>query len=299
MSVVNNKNGIIIKSIGGIYSVDALDGIYECKARGIFRKKNIAPCCGDRVVIVAESNDWVIDEIRQRANHLIRPPLSNLDQLVFVVSTCEPHPNYLLLDKFIAICRYKNITPVIVITKTDLNDFDDIINIYKNADVNINVVNNITGEGTEKVLALLKDKISAFTGNSGVGKSTLLNHIFPELDIKTADVSKKLGRGKHTTRHVELYKLTEGGYVADTPGFSTFETNKYDIILKENLASCFTEFDSVTQKCKYDDCSHTKENGCGIIEAVKAGKISKSRYDSYVAMYEEAKQIKEWEIKGN
>lgn len=291
------KNGIIIKSIGGIYTVDALDTIIDVKPRGIFRKKNIAPCCGDRVTLTNDAGDFVIEKIEKRVNHIIRPPLSNIDQLVFVVSTSSPHPNFLLLDKFIAICRYKNIVPIIVITKIDLSGVEEIQDIYKNTDVRIFVVNNITGEGSREVAGLLKDKISAFTGNTGVGKTTLLNHILPHVFLKTGEISKKLGRGKHTTRHVELYKLDNGGYVADTPGFSTFETNKYHIILKEELANCFDEFDDYKDKCKFADCSHTREKGCAVIKAVDDGLISKSRFESYVTMYEEAKQIKEWEIK--
>lgn len=290
-------SAIIIKSIGGIYTVDAPEGVFECKARGIFRKENISPCCGDRVEVLCEDeNSFVITKISDRRNHLIRPPLSNLDQLIFVVSTCEPDPNYLLLDKFISVCVYKNITPVIVMTKIDKSFIDGVSDIYEKAGIKVLFVNNVTGEGCSAVRELLNGKLSAFTGNSGVGKSTLLNNIFPQLSLATNEISKSLGRGKHTTRHVELYKLSDGGYVADTPGFSTFETNKYDIILKEDLADCFSEFSEFTGKCRFPDCSHTKEKGCAVIEAVNKGLISKSRHNSYVEMYEEAKNIKEWEF---
>lgn len=290
-------SGIIIKSIGGIYTVDAPEGVFECKARGIFRKNNISPCCGDNVDVLCEDeNSNVITAINSRRNHIIRPPLSNLDQLIFVVSTCEPDPNYLLLDKFIAVCVYENITPVIVMTKIDKSFVEDALHIYSKADIKVLFVNNMNGEGCDDVRCILNGKISAFTGNSGVGKSTLLNNIFPDLSLATNEISKSLGRGKHTTRHVELYKLPDGGYVADTPGFSTFETNKYDIIRKEELADCFTEFSEYTPHCRFPDCSHTKEKGCAVIEAVNNGDISKSRHDSYVEMYEEAKNIKEWEI---
>ncbi len=293
----NQKTGIIIKVIGGIYFVEAPDGVFECKARGIFRKNNISPVCGDLVMVECEDNNsYVITSISDRKNVIIRPPLANLDQLVFVVSTCKPVPNMLLLDKFIAICEYKNITPLIVITKTDLNSFEDITRIYEKTNIRLLLVNNITGEGCDKVLSELYGKVSAFTGNTGVGKSTLMNNILPHLELKTDEISKKLGRGKHTTRHVELFKLEEGGYIADTPGFSSFETQKYDIILKEDLADCFIEFKEYADKCRFKDCSHTKEKGCAVIEAVKNGLISASRHDSYVQMYEEAKQIKEWEI---
>jgi len=290
------KKGIIIKAIGGIYFVEAPDGIFECVARGIFRKREISPCCGDNVKIeVAEDNSGIIVEIFERKNALIRPPLANLDQLVFVISTCEPSPNLTILDKFIAISEYKNIKPIIAITKIDLENIDEIVDIYRKAGITVFLADNITGEGSENIAQILQGKISAFTGNTGVGKSSLLNSILPELFLKTNEISKKLGRGKHTTRHVELFKLKNGGYVADTPGFSTLETNKYDIILKEDIANCFCEFKDFTNKCKFQDCSHTKEKGCAVIEAVKNGTISQSRHNSYIQMYEQARQIKEWE----
>ena len=292
------KNGTIIKAIGGIYVVEAPDGIYECKARGIFRKQEIAPCCGDHVEIeIEEDNSGLITKINDRNNYLIRPPLANLDQIIFVISTCEPTPNLTILDKFIAISEYKDITPIIVITKVDLENISPIIDIYKNAGISVFLVDNLTGEGSDEVKEILRGKISAFTGNSGVGKSSLLNNILPNLDIKTNEISKKLGRGKHTTCHVELYKLDNGGYVADTPGFSTLETIQYDTILKQDLALCFIEFREFLNKCKFQDCSHTIEKGCAIIKAVEDGIISSSRHNNYILMYNEAKQIKAWELK--
>lgn len=296
--LINEKTGIITKAIGGLYFVETPDGVFECSARGIFRKKNITPSCGDKVKIESEDNKhYVISEIFERKNYLVRPPLANLDQIIFVVSTCEPTPNLLLLDKFIAICEYKKIKPIIVITKIDLKTYNEIVEIYQSAGITVYNVNNITGEGCDKILAELSGKVSAFTGNSGVGKSTLLNNILPELKLETNEISKKLGRGKHTTRHVQLFKLDKGGYVADTPGFSTLETQKYDIISKEELVSCFVEFNDYVNDCRFQDCSHTKEKGCAVIEAVNNGLIKKSRHESYLEMYEEAKQIKEWELK--
>ncbi len=292
------NEGIIIKSIGGIYFVDTPEGVFECKARGIFRKKNIAPCCGDNVVLEKISNEeFVIDKVLERKNYLIRPPLANLDQIVFVVSSCRPQPNFYILDKFIAVCVYKGIIPQIVITKVDLDLGKQIQDVYKKAGINVICVDNNTSDGVDEVTEILKGKFSAFTGNSGVGKSTLLNNILPSLNLPTNQISDKLGRGKHTTRHVEMYKLNCGGYVADTPGFSTMETNKYDIIFKENIEDCFVEFNEYLGKCKFHDCSHTKEKGCKILEAVENGDISKSRHDSYVQMFDEAKKIKEWELR--
>lgn len=294
----SNMNGIITKAIGGFYTVEAPEGIYECKARGIFRKRNVSPVCGDNVKISVEKDGTgIIEEIKDRKSVLIRPPLANLDVIVFVSSTCEPKPNLLLLDKFIAIAVYKKIKPVVVFTKIDKCSCKELTEIYRQVGIDVFEVNNSTGEGSMDVKKVLEGKLSAFTGNTGVGKSSLLNNLFPELSLATGEISRKLGRGKHTTRHVELYKLENGGYIADTPGFSSFDTNRYDIIFKDKLADCFVEFSEFSDKCKFQNCSHTKEKGCAVIEAVNEGKIPKSRHESYVEMYEQAKQLKEWEYK--
>ncbi len=289
----NCKNGIIIKAVGGLYTIESLDGIYECKARGIFRKHNISPVVGDNVSF---TDELVINNIESRKNFIVRPPLANLDQLVFVISTCKPSPNLTLLDKFIAVAEYKNITPVVVITKTDLDNFDNVMNIYSNIGIKSIPVDYSNSNTVKAVEDMLKDKISAFTGNTGAGKSTLLNAVDNTLNIPTGEISEKLGRGRHTTRYSCLYKLKNGGYIADTAGFSTFETNKYDIIRKEELALCFREFAEYSGNCKFKDCSHTSEKGCAVLEAVLMGKISDSRHSSYSEMYEEAKLLKEWEL---
>ena len=287
------KSGIITKCVGGLYTVESPDGLYECKARGVFRNKGISPCAGDRVTL----ENGVIAEICERKNSIIRPPLANLDQLIFVVSTCSPAPNYLILDKFIAIAEYKGITPIVVITKTDLGESAEIHRIYSSIGIEVIDIDYDDPETVDSVRRLLSGKISAFTGNSGAGKSTLLNAVDSTLNIPTGEISKKLGRGRHTTRHAELYKLAEGGYIADTPGFSTFDTNRYDIIRKEELAGCFREMGKYEGQCRFSDCAHICEKGCAVLEAVEAGEICLSRHESYKAMYEEAKQIKEWELK--
>ena len=280
--------------------MEASDGVYECKARGLFRKKGISPNCGDYVKISAENaSKGVIEEILPRRSQIIRPPLSNLDVLVFVSSVCEPRPNLLLLDEFIAIAEFKKIIPVVVFTKIDKQDSSELAKLYRDAGLTVFEVNNLTGEGSEEVKAFLEGKLSAFTGNTGVGKSSLMNRIFPELKLETNEISEKLGRGKHTTRHVQLYKLEKGGYIADTPGFSSFDTNRYDIIYKDELADCFCEFRQYLGKCRFPNCSHTKEKGCAVIEAVNEGKIARSRHESYINMYEQAKQLKEWEHKND
>ena len=291
-----SDNGLIIKSIGGLYNVKTSFGVLECKARGIFRKKNISPCVGDNVKIeeIVE-NTGMISEIYERKNSIIRPPLANLDCIVFVISTCEPVPNLTLLDKFIAIAEYKKIQCIIAVTKRDIIEDGSFDDIYKNSGAELFEIDYENPKSYQRLYDRLKGTISAFTGNTGVGKSTLLNHLCGG-NIKTGEISRKLGRGKHTTRHVELYELQNGGYIADTPGFSTFDTNRYDIIMKEQLADCFREFEPYIGKCRFQDCAHLKEKGCAVTEAVSIGDIPKSRYESYAEMYEEAKNIKEWEI---
>ncbi len=285
--------------MGGSFRVASDGEEYICKARGVFRNKEITPICGDNVKFVIDDNsDGIITEISERKNEIIRPPLANLDQIVFVISTCEPVPNILLLDKFLAVAVYKNIKPIIVFTKTDKQPADKYVEIYKDIFPTL-CVDNVTGEGVDKVCELLSGKFSAFTGNSGAGKSTLLNNICPDLMLETNEISKKLGRGKHTTRRVDIYKLNNGGYVADTPGFSTFNTQMYDVILKEDIVYCFPEFEEHIGSCRFQDCSHTKEKGCHVLEAVKNKTISESRHSSYCQMYREASLIKPWETKNN
>ncbi len=291
-----NKEGLITKLIGGIYYVEASDVVYECKAKGAFRKGNLSPVCGDKVEIqINEGDTSVITKVFDRKSFIIRPQLANLDYLVLVNSVCEPSPNLLLIDKFIAIAEYKGIEPVVVFTKIDKKSERELVSIYDKVGVKVFSVDNTTGKGSEGLKKLLAGKLSAFTGNTGVGKSSLLNNLFPGLNLDTGEVSRKLGRGRHTTRCVELFKLDDGGYIADTPGFSSFDTNKYDIIFKDELASCFREFDDFIGKCKFQDCYHISEPGCAVIDAVNSGIISKSRHESYINMFEEAKSLKEWE----
>lgn len=284
------QQGRILSCVGGLYTVESSSGISACKARGVFRKQGVTPYAGDMVIF----SDGVIQEILPRKNSIIRPPLANLDQILFVVSMCKPVPNYQLLDKFIAVARFKGIAPVLVLTKVDLESDEEIRRVYEGAELPILSVDYEKAETIDAVTALLAGKISAFTGNSGVGKSTLLNHIAPDLQLSVGEVSEKLGRGRHTTRQATLYPIL-GGYIADTPGFSTFETEQYAVIRKEELAGCFPEFTPYSGRCRFADCAHICEKGCAVLDAVKSGQLEKSRHASYTVMYEEAKQRKEWE----
>ncbi len=245
-------------------------------------------------VVTEDNTDPVIAEIYERKNHLIRPPLANLDGIVFVNSSVEPVPNRFVLDKLVAIADSKDIEPLVVFTKIDLRDVDDIIDVYRSIGIKVCMVNNVSGEGAEEVLHFIEGKTTAFVGNSGVGKSSLLNVLFPELSLETAHISRKLGRGRHTTRQVEMYKLA-GGYIADTPGFSTVETERYCRIPKGELDNAFREFAEFMGECQFADCAHIKEKGCAVRCAVESGRIPRSRYDSYLRMYEEASKINEWE----
>ena len=289
-------NGILLKGIGGFYSVEAADAVYVCKARGVFRKKRITPLCGDRVQITVSNgdNENTIDEIFPRKNELRRPPVANIDQLMIVVSTTAPRPNALVIDKLIALAEQKEIEPIVVFTKTDIAPTDALFEVYRGAGIPCFSVSNETGEGVEAVRALLRGKVSAFTGNSGVGKTSLLNRIAPDLQRETGEISDKLGRGRHTTRQAELFPVS-GGYVVDTPGFSALDFERADAIRKEDLAECFREFRPYLGECKFTSCSHTCDKGCAVLAAVERGEISDSRHNSYTALYNEVKDWKEWE----
>lgn len=290
-------NGTILKGIGGFYYVEAADKkIYECKARGVFRKEKIIPLAGDNVTIsVDENNKNSIDRILERKNYFNRPPVANVDNLVIVSSTCDPKPNLLIIDRLTAVAVFKGVKPIIVFTKDDLSSANEYTEIYKNAGFATFSVSNETGEGVDEVKRCLENGISVFTGNSGVGKSSLINRIFPGFELETGEISRKLGRGRHTTRHVELYPFGNG-YIADTPGFSSLDFETNDLIRKDELADCFPDFAEYLGSCKFSSCAHVNDKGCQIVEAVRDGKIEKTRHESYVTMYNEVKNIKDWQL---
>ncbi len=285
------RKGLIVSSISGFYKVQSGENIFSCKARGIFRKNYQKPVVGDNVAIKQSGDSYIITEILPRKNFFLRPPIANIDLILLVVSVCEPSVNYLVLDKLIAVAEYKQIDVSIVVTKTDLSLSDEIAQIYNLAGIPNIFINDLNSD-LNKVYNLIDGKISAFCGNSGVGKSTLLNRLFPDLNLKTNPISNKLGRGKHTTRVVELFPVN-GGFVADTPGFSTVDILKYDKISKEELSSCFREFAEYSD-CKFRSCSHTFESSCGVKDAVDRGLISRRRYENYCTIYSELQNKKHW-----
>lgn len=291
------KDGIIIKGIGGFYYVEADGEIFECKAKGIFRKDGIKPLAGDKVTISVNNNaENTIDVIHPRTSELQRPPVANIDRLFIVSSTVEPSPVLFIIDKLTAIAYDKGIEPIVVFTKCDMFPGDEYAEIYKKVGIKSFCVSNKTRSGIETIKTELKGHVSAFAGNSGVGKSSLLNSIDPSLELKTAAISSKLGRGKHTTRHSELFKLC-GGYVADTPGFASIVSENSEYITKENLPFAFPEFEKYLGSCKFSTCLHMKDKGCKIIDAVERGEIPKSRHESYCMMMEQVKDIEDWQIK--
>lgn len=282
----------ITKGIGGFYYVRTSSGIVECKARGIFRKKGITPVAGDNVVLSADKT--TIEEILPRKNVFVRPPVANLDILFIVASTTQPVPSTLILDELASAAIYKDVQPILVVTKGDLAAADKLAQAYASSKIPLVQLHYETGEGLDVIRRYIEGHLCAFCGNSGVGKSTLLNALAPELKRETGQISQKLGRGRHTTREVEIFEVC-GGRLADTPGFASLEAQKLCRIPKEDLQHTFPEFEPYFGKCRFTGCSHRSETGCSVREAVDEGKISQSRYASYLAMYEEANARKAWE----
>lgn len=286
--------GILIKAISGFYYVNCDGNVYECKARGNFRKAGVSPVVGDSVEFTCIDNTHgVIESINPRKNILIRPLVANIDKLFIVSAYKTPSPDTLMIDRLTALAIYNNIEPIIVFNKADMGDFDKFSNIYKNSGFKTFVISAKNNTGLEQLYSEINGSICAFSGNSGVGKSSILNALFSDLKLKTGEVSEKLGRGRHTTRHTELF-ATENGFVVDTPGFSSVETGGDLYDFKLALPHCFPDFYDYIDNCKFSSCSHTNEKGCSLIEAVKQGKVEKSRYESYLTLTNELKNISQW-----
>ena len=290
--------GLILRSQGGFYQVRTSAGELRCRGRGRFRKEATQLLVGDQVEVQpTEEGAGFITGLAPRKNFLIRPPVANLDRLVLVVSAADPAPNLLVVDKLTAIAARRGIPAALVFTKPDLADTANLAAIYRGAGYPVCQVNSLTGEGIPQVRALFQGGLSAFCGNSGAGKSTLLNALYPELQLATGEISRKLGRGRHTTRHVELFPTGDGWYIADTPGFSAVEFLQFEKMPAAALEDCFPEFGPYREKCRFTGCSHRVEKGCAVLAAVEEGKIPESRHQSYRAIYEELRGVKEWELK--
>ncbi len=288
--------GIITKGIGGFYYIDTNQGIYECRARGIFRKNKITPLVGDNVkisIVDEENKKGILEEIKERETELVRPPISNVNKAIIVFAIKNPNPNLSLLDRFIVLAERECLDIVIVLTKADLatdEELENLKRVYEMSGYKVIPVSNNENLNIDKVKEELKGNIVVFAGPSGVGKSTLLNHIDSKFQLQTGEVSDKIKRGKHTTRHAELLKLECGGMVADTPGFSSLTL---DDIEETELKEYFIEFDEFSDECKFGGrCMHENEPSCGIKEAVKDNKISKERYESYLQLLNEKRQGK-------
>ena len=295
--MTEKQTGRILRSLSGFYDVQTPSGMVTCRARGILRKEGSSPLTGDMVEITVEKGKGMVEKILPRRNWFIRPAVANVDALVIFAANVNPVTEPFLIDRVAAIAGDREVKVYICINKCDLDPAIDLERIYRNAGFPVILTSAETGEGVEELRALLKGKLTAFTGNSGVGKSSILNRLCPELALPTGEVSEKLGRGRHTTRHVELYRLEEDTYVADTPGFSSFDTDQMDVILKENLQYAFPDFGPYIGQCQFHDCSHRTEPGCAVTAALAAGEIEPTRYDSYLRLYEKVSQIKLWEVK--
>ncbi len=295
--MAERKTGRILRSLSGFYDVQTDAGTVTCRGRGSLRRGNDSPLTGDMVEITVEHGRGMVERILPRKNHFVRPAVANVDILVIFAASVNPVTEPFLIDRVAAIAGDQEVPVCLCINKCDLDPAVDLNRIYRHAGFTVIQTSAETGEGVEELRQLLHGKLAAFTGNSGVGKSSVLNRLQPELCLATGEVSQKLGRGRHTTRHVELYCLDESTYVADTPGFSSFDTDQMEYILKENLQYAFPDFGACVGHCQFHDCSHRKEPGCAVRQAVEAGQIESTRYDSYLRLYEKSSQIKDWELK--
>ncbi len=282
--------GIVVKSHGNSYVVKVEDGKLLCTAKGSLKFKKMQILVGDYVEVDLETK--AITKICPRKNEFIRPPIANVDQLIIVVSSANPSPDLMLLDKQIVMAEKNCVEPIICINKIDLEaEYGDIIETYENIGYQVITTTAKNGIGIDKIARIINNKITAFSGNSGVGKSALTNNIFNEEVTAEGETSEKLQRGKHTTKHVELYEFAKNSFIADTPGFSSFDV---DGVSTKDLADYFIEFGSHTNECEYRSCSHVKELNCGVKKAVTKRKVDKGRYERYVALYEKLKGDKKW-----
>lgn len=288
--------GMIRKALSGFYYIDDGQTVVTCRARGKHRHAGTSPLVGDRVrFTLLPDGSGALDEILPRKNEFYRPAVANIDLLVVVASQAVPVTDPFLIDRVAAIAAARGVETLICVNKCDLEPGDDLARIYEKAGFPTLRVSAETGEGMDALREAIANKVCAFTGNSGVGKSSILNALERSFDLATGEVSDKLGRGRHTTRHVELFRLSCGALAADTPGFSSFDVDKMELARKEELQYSFREFAPYLGKCRFQDCAHVKEKGCAVLEAVLAGEIPPTRHQSYVRLYEQAKAIPDWQ----
>lgn len=291
------RTGRIVRSLSGFYDVQTPAGVVTCRGRGSLRRGGESPLTGDMVEITVEGGKGMVERILPRKNAFVRPAVANVDALVVFAANVNPVTEPFLIDRVAAIAGDQGVEVYICINKCDLDPAVDLERIYTRAGFPVIRASAQTGEGVAQLRSLLSGKLTAFTGNTGVGKSSMLNALCPGLELATGQVSQKLGRGRHTTRHVELFALDDNTYVADTPGFASFDTEQMEIILKENLQYAFRDFAPYLGECQFHDCSHRAEPGCAVRRAVEAGEIESSRYQSYLQLYDQYSRIKIWERK--
>lgn len=288
------RNGIILKGIGGFYYVLSQDRVFECKASGRLRKREYSPVAGDMVQLELTEDKGFILEILPRKNYFVRPPIANIDKLFIAATEAPPKTDTYLIDKMCVIAMYQNVEPIIVITKNDVEESSNLKRIYESCGIKVVTTSAETKLGCDDIRSLAKNSVSVFSGNSGVGKSSILNAVFNEINIETGEISERILRGKNTTRTTELYVLKDNILIADTPGFSSFDLSQMHKTEKDFLMHLFPEIEPYWDKCRFNGCTHRKEPDCAVKQEVSMGRICQSRYDSYVRLYEELSQMKEW-----
>ena len=297
----NKKSGLVVKSTGGLYSVEDSDGnITKCRAKGSFRHEHISPLAGDRVEFVLQDDgSGFIININERKNSLIRPAAANIDVLVIVSAVSDPEPDLFVLDKLSAVASHNDIDVLFVFNKSDIKSADELCKIYTDAGFCTVAISTKEKDAFEEQLAFLHSKldgkINFFTGSSGVGKSSLINALFPSLSLETGVLSEKIKRGKHTTRVTNLYKVSDNTYIGDTPGFSSLDIAGFGMFMCDELLGAFPDIEKYATGCKYKKCTHLCEDGCRVVEAVEKGEIPKTRHESFVKLYNELKEIKPWD----